>query len=132
MGLVSGVAQQRCRDLAPIDVIQSDVASRCIFLVSRQRYVNGGLKFRANNERRQQQETAETKADMVIHPLWKKCLLLLNQTDSPYVNAENCSLYNAVRKRLRNGFGRHLLSLCRPRNVLKYGFYPAYFPRICL
>ena len=31
IGLVSGVAQQRCRDYAPIDVIQSDVSSGRIF-----------------------------------------------------------------------------------------------------
>ena len=31
IGLVSGVAQQRCRDYPPIDVIQSDVSSRRIF-----------------------------------------------------------------------------------------------------
>ena len=47
---------------------------------------------------------------------------------------ENCKQYNAVSRRLRDGFARHLISLCRPyvvqmqRNELKY----ACFPRIYL
>ena len=34
--------------------------------------------------------------------------------DSPYVNAENCKLYNAVSRRLRDGFVRHLMLHCWP------------------
>ena len=31
--------------------------------------------------------------------------------NSPHVNAENCKLYNAVSKRVHDGFVRHLKSL---------------------
>ena len=31
--------------------------------------------------------------------------------DSPYVNAENCKLYNVNSKRVRNGFVRHLINM---------------------
>ena len=49
--------------------------------------------------------------------------------NSPHVNAENCKLYNAVSKRVRGGFARHLKSFWRSyvlqlrRNELKCGFY---------
>ena len=78
------------------------------------------------------------KADMVIHSLLKKNVYWYwIVTDSPHVNVESCKRYNAVSKRIRHSFARHLISLCWPyhlqmrRNELKYCFCRqnhAYFP----
>ena len=45
-------------------------------------------------------------------PTVLQSILRLNRNWSPQVDAENCTLYNAVSKRLHDGLARHLISLC--------------------
>ena len=115
------------------------VGCRCIFLVSEQNFLNSGLKFSANNEEDDNKKLWTWMVDMVIHPLWKKCLLLLSRNWFSSCKCRELQAVQCCQKRFCDGFVRHLLWLCRPYllqmrwNELKYGFYrqnPAYFPGI--
>ena len=80
------------------------------------------------------------KANMVIHPLWKKCLLLLNRDQ---FSSCKCRELQAVQHHRQETLQRFcetlniaLSAMCSAnvmKNELKYSFYcqnPAYFPHI--
>ena len=91
-------------DEAPIDVIQSNVAS-----VFRQHF-NGGLKFNlANNEEEDDNvKPWRWKADMVY-----SSLMLLNRNRFSSCKCRELQwLYNAVSKMLRDGFVSYMFFKC--------------------
>ena len=87
-----------------------------------------------------------SRQDSKPHGLWWKIILtfyhsLFNKNgnvyccwmiiDSPRVNVENCKLYKAVCRRLRDGFARHLVAICSS-NATKWAKVRLLLSKPCL